>query len=164
MQSETMIPDRELTRALQVFSFNGLCLTLPMCQFIEFNMPLLQPLSVGKSSQRILVKSPKSKEIEPSHTFSINEVGNTYYCFVTLGYRCICLIFSLSNRIFLGSFLIQIVCRLSPPSSIGWRSSKQAQELGRRSLRGMRRERRSDYYLVPIMWGKRFMVAILNHT
>ena len=24
MQSETMIPDRELTRALQVFSFNGL--------------------------------------------------------------------------------------------------------------------------------------------
>ena len=67
---------------------------LPMCQFIEFNMPLLQPLSVGKSSQRILVKSPKSKEIEPSHTFSINEVGNTYYCFVTLGYRCICLIFS----------------------------------------------------------------------
>ena len=61
-----------------------------MCQFIEFNMPLLQPLSVGKSSQRILVKSPKSKEIEPSHTFSINEVGNTYYCFVSLGYRCIC--------------------------------------------------------------------------
>ena len=119
MQSETMIPDRELTRALQVFSFNGLFLTLLMCQFIEFNMPLLQPLSVGKSSQRILVKSPKSKEIEPSHTFSINEVGNTYYCFVTLGYRCICLIFSLSNRIFLGSFLIQIVCRLSPPSSIG---------------------------------------------
>merc|ERR1711972_580513 len=48
MQSETMIPDRELTRALQ-------------------------PLSVGKSSQRILVKNPKSKEIEPSHTFSINE-------------------------------------------------------------------------------------------
>ena len=90
MQSETMIPDRELTRALQVFSFNGLCLTLPMCQFIEFNMPLLQPLSVGKSSQRILVKSPKSKEIEPSHTFSINEVGNTYYCFVSSGYRNIC--------------------------------------------------------------------------
>ena len=38
-------------------------------------MNLFQPLSVGKSSQRILVKSPKSKEIEPSHTFSINEVG-----------------------------------------------------------------------------------------
>ena len=38
-------------------------------------MDLLQPLSVGKSSQRILVKSPKSKEIEPTHTFSINEVG-----------------------------------------------------------------------------------------
>jgi len=48
MQSETLIPDRELTRALQ-------------------------PLSVGKSSQRILVKSPKSKEIEPSHTFSVYE-------------------------------------------------------------------------------------------
>ena len=48
MQSETLIPDRELTRALQ-------------------------PLSVGKSSQRILVKTPKSKEIEPSHTFSVNE-------------------------------------------------------------------------------------------
>ena len=38
-------------------------------------MNLFQPLSVGKSSQRILVKNPKSKEIEPSHTFSINEVG-----------------------------------------------------------------------------------------
>lgn len=48
MQSETLIPDRELTRALQ-------------------------PLSVGKSSQRILVKTPKSKEIEASHTFSVNE-------------------------------------------------------------------------------------------
>merc|ERR1719213_951849 len=48
MQSETMIPDRELTRALQ-------------------------PLSVGKTSQRILVKTPKSKEIEPSHSFQIND-------------------------------------------------------------------------------------------
>ena len=38
-------------------------------------MDPFQPLSVGKSSQRILVKSPKSKEIEPTHTFSINEVG-----------------------------------------------------------------------------------------
>merc|ERR1719266_2993824 len=54
MQSETMIPDRELTRALQ-------------------------PLSVGKSSQRILVKSPKSKEIEPSHTFSINEAFTSQF-------------------------------------------------------------------------------------
>ena len=48
MRDETMIPDRELTRALQ-------------------------PLSVGKASQRILVKTPKSKEIEPSHSFQINE-------------------------------------------------------------------------------------------
>jgi len=48
MRDETMIPDRELTRALQ-------------------------PLSVGKASQRILVKTPKSKEIEPSHTFQIND-------------------------------------------------------------------------------------------
>jgi len=54
MQSETMIPDRELTRALQ-------------------------PLSVGKSSQRILVKNPKSKEIEPSHTFSINEAFTSQF-------------------------------------------------------------------------------------
>merc|ERR1719242_2547479 len=48
MKEETMIPDRELTRALQ-------------------------PLSVGKASQRILVKTPKSKEIEPIHTFQIND-------------------------------------------------------------------------------------------
>ena len=33
---------------------------------------------MGKSSQRILVKNPKSKEIEPSHTFSINEVNFTF--------------------------------------------------------------------------------------
>merc|ERR1719474_2548649 len=48
IKQETLIPDRELTRALQ-------------------------PLSVGKASQRILVKYPKSKEIEPTHSFSINE-------------------------------------------------------------------------------------------
>merc|ERR1719435_61649 len=48
MREETLIPDRELTRALQ-------------------------PLSVGKASQRILVKNPKTKEIEPSHVFSVNE-------------------------------------------------------------------------------------------
>jgi len=48
MREETLIPDRELTRALQ-------------------------PLSVGKTSQRILVKNPKTKEIEPSHIFSVNE-------------------------------------------------------------------------------------------
>merc|ERR1711973_226692 len=54
MRDETMIPDRELTRALQ-------------------------PLSVGKSSQRIPVKNPKSKEIEPSHTFSINEAFTSQF-------------------------------------------------------------------------------------
>jgi len=48
MFQETLIPDRELTRALQ-------------------------PLSVGKTSQRILVKFPETKEIEPTHTFSVNE-------------------------------------------------------------------------------------------
>ena len=48
IRDETMIPDRELTRALQ-------------------------PLSVGKASQRILVKTPKSKEIEPTHSFQIND-------------------------------------------------------------------------------------------
>merc|ERR1711942_617429 len=48
VREETLIPDRELTRALQ-------------------------PLSVGKASQRILVKNPKTKEIEPSHVFSVNE-------------------------------------------------------------------------------------------
>jgi cullin 3 len=48
IKEETSIPERELTRALQ-------------------------PLALGKASQRILVKSPKNKEIEPSHTFSVNE-------------------------------------------------------------------------------------------
>merc|ERR1719394_2435256 len=48
IQAQTLIPERELTRALQ-------------------------PLSVGKTSQRILVKTPKSKEIEPSHEFHVNE-------------------------------------------------------------------------------------------
>merc|ERR1711915_241718 len=48
MKAETSIPERELTRALQ-------------------------PLSIGRPTQRILVKTPKSKEFEPSHTFHINE-------------------------------------------------------------------------------------------
>lgn len=48
IKEETSIPDRELTRALQ-------------------------PLAMGKTSQRILVKQPKTKEIEPSHTFMVNE-------------------------------------------------------------------------------------------
>lgn len=33
----------------------------------------MQPLSIGRPNQRILVKTPKSKEFEPSHTFHINE-------------------------------------------------------------------------------------------
>ena len=48
IKEETAIPDRELTRALQ-------------------------PLALGKAAQRILVKSPKTKDIEPSHTFMVNE-------------------------------------------------------------------------------------------
>ena len=48
IKDETSIPDRELTRALQ-------------------------PLSIGKASQRILIKEPKTKEIEPSHTFQVND-------------------------------------------------------------------------------------------
>ena len=51
-------------------------MTLENENFFPFH--LSQPLSVGKSSQRILVKNPKSKEIEPSHTFSINEVSFTF--------------------------------------------------------------------------------------
>lgn len=46
LKDETLIPDRELTRALQ-------------------------PLAIGKASQRILIKTPKTKEIEPSHTFQV---------------------------------------------------------------------------------------------
>ncbi len=46
LKDETSIPDRELTRALQ-------------------------PLAIGKASQRILVKNPKTKDIEPTHTFQV---------------------------------------------------------------------------------------------
>jgi len=48
IKEETSIPDRELTRALQ-------------------------PLAIGKVTQRILVKTPKSKEIAPDHVFQVNE-------------------------------------------------------------------------------------------
>jgi len=54
MREETLVPDRELTRALQ-------------------------PLSIGKASQRILVKTPKSKEMEPSHVFSVNEAFTSQF-------------------------------------------------------------------------------------
>lgn len=33
----------------------------------------LQSLAMGKPSQRVLLKSPKTKEIEPNHEFSVNE-------------------------------------------------------------------------------------------
>jgi len=48
IKEETSIPDRELTRALQ-------------------------PLAIGKTTQRILVKTPKTKEIGPDHVFQVNE-------------------------------------------------------------------------------------------
>ena len=54
IKEETSIPDRELTRALQ-------------------------PLSIGKASQRILVKSPKTKDIEGSHTFCVNDAFQSQF-------------------------------------------------------------------------------------
>lgn len=48
LRSETEIPDKELKRALQ-------------------------PLALGKMSQRVLSKDPKTKAIEPTHIFSIND-------------------------------------------------------------------------------------------
>ncbi|XP_014600804.1 PREDICTED: cullin-3 [Polistes canadensis] len=47
IQGETDIPERDLVRALQ-------------------------SLAMGKSSQRVLIKNPRTKEIEPSHTFGVN--------------------------------------------------------------------------------------------
>lgn len=46
--SETDIPEKDLIRALQ-------------------------SLALGKATQRVLIKSPKSKEIEPSHIFTVND-------------------------------------------------------------------------------------------
>lgn len=46
--SETDIPEKDLVRALQ-------------------------SLAMGKATQRILIKTPKTKEIEPSHTFTVND-------------------------------------------------------------------------------------------
>ncbi|EEB19747.1 Cullin-3, putative [Pediculus humanus corporis] len=48
IQSETDIPERDLIRALQ-------------------------SLAMGKATQRILIKNPKTKEIEPSHVFFVND-------------------------------------------------------------------------------------------
>lgn len=49
IQSETDIPEKDLIRALQ-------------------------SLALGKPSQRILLKSPKCKEIELNHEFCVNEM------------------------------------------------------------------------------------------
>ncbi|CAB4067201.1 CUL3 [Lepeophtheirus salmonis] len=54
IKEETSIPEKELTRALQ-------------------------PLAIGKASQRILVKSPKTKEIEGSHFFSVNDAFTSQF-------------------------------------------------------------------------------------
>ncbi|CAH0389373.1 unnamed protein product [Bemisia tabaci] len=48
MMNETDIPERDLIRALQ-------------------------SLAMGKATQRILIKNPKTKEIEPSHVFYVND-------------------------------------------------------------------------------------------
>lgn len=48
IQNETDIPERDLIRALQ-------------------------SLAMGKATQRILIKNPRTKEIEPSHEFYVND-------------------------------------------------------------------------------------------
>lgn len=48
LQNETDIPERDLIRALQ-------------------------SLAMGKATQRILIKNPKTKEIEPTHVFYVND-------------------------------------------------------------------------------------------
>lgn len=48
IKSETAIPERDLVRALQ-------------------------SLAMGKPTQRILMKNPRTKEIEPTHLFSVND-------------------------------------------------------------------------------------------
>lgn len=48
IQSETDIPERDLIRALQ-------------------------SLAMGKATQRILIKTPKTKDIEPNHIFFVND-------------------------------------------------------------------------------------------
>ncbi|CAB0043995.1 unnamed protein product [Trichogramma brassicae] len=48
IQNETDIPERDLIRALQ-------------------------SLAMGKATQRVLLKTPKTKEIEPTHIFNVND-------------------------------------------------------------------------------------------
>ena len=62
IQSETDIPERDLVRALQ-------------------------SLAMGKPTQRILMKSPRTKEIEPNHLFSVNDG------FTSKLYRCVAVSF-----------------------------------------------------------------------
>ena len=60
IKSETAIPERDLVRALQ-------------------------SLAMGKPTQRILVKNPRTKEIEPTHLFSVNDgfTSKLYRCHFT---------------------------------------------------------------------------------
>ena len=70
MREETLIPDRLDYTAYLQSDFNF---------FLRELTRALQPLSVGKTSQRILVKTPKTKEIEPSHSFSVNEAFQSQF-------------------------------------------------------------------------------------
>ena len=111
MQQETMIPDRELTRALQ-------------------------PLSVGKTSQRILVKTPKSKEIEPSHEFHVNESFSSAF-----------------HRVKIQQVIVQL-CICSHQVD----DCRQVPDKVRQSQRGMRPERRwmrtGNTRLRPVLSGQ----------
>lgn len=71
MREETLIPDR-LDFTAYIFSAITIFLLRELTR-------ALQPLSVGKTSQRILVKTPKTKEIEPSHSFSVNEAFQSQF-------------------------------------------------------------------------------------
>lgn len=48
IKNETDIPDRDLMRAMQ-------------------------SLALGKITQRVLTKDPKTKDIEPDHSFTVND-------------------------------------------------------------------------------------------
>lgn len=59
LKTETAIPERDLVRALQ-------------------------SLALGKACQRILLKNPKGKEIEPNHVFSVNDTFTSQLYRVTI--------------------------------------------------------------------------------
>ena len=71
MRAVTLTPDR-----FEIFV--KLFVIHDKCYYRELTRAL-QPLSVGKPSQRILVKTPKSKEIEPSHEFHVNETFTSQF-------------------------------------------------------------------------------------